>query len=350
MSGWSRCCRLLLVLAAAAGCGPSGAELVSVQKIWDQAPHSAFTDLVRFQDRWYCTFREGEDHTSHDGSIRVITSADGENWSSAALMQPEPGNDFRDPKIEVTPDGRLMLLAAERRSLGVDQENFNPWVSFSRDGNEWTPREPVGEPDFWLWRVTWHEGTGYGVGYTTRESYSHRNSQEEFARLYRTEDGVRYETHVNVLFSRGYPNESTIVFREDKTAVCLMRRDGKTDNSAQFGVSEPPYTLWNWKDTGQRIGGPNLIVVPDGRHVISGRLYLPDGDRRTLLWSLDPEAGTVSELLRLPSGGDTSYAGMVWHEGLLWMSYYSTHEEKTSVYLAKVDVPEPEPVEVSAGY
>ena len=350
MSGWSRCCRLLLVLAAAAGCAPSGAELVSVQKIWDQAPHNAFTDLVRFQDRWYCTFREGQDHTSHDGSIRVITSADGENWSSAALMQPESGNDFRDPKIEVTPDGRLMLLAAERRSLGVDQENFNPWVSFSRDGNEWTPREPVGEPDFWLWRVTWHEGTGYGVGYTTRESYSHRNSQEEFARLYRTEDGVRYETHVNVLFSRGYPNESTIVFREDKTAVCLMRRDGKTDSSAQVGVSEPPYTLWNWKDTGQRIGGPNLIVLPDGRHVISGRLYLPDGDRRTLLWSLDPEAGTVSELLRLPSGGDTSYAGMVWHEGLLWMSYYSTHEEKTSVYLAKVDVPEPEPVEVSAGY
>ena len=50
MSGWSRCCRLLLVLAVAAGCGPSGAKLVSVQKIWDQAPHSAFTDLVRFQD------------------------------------------------------------------------------------------------------------------------------------------------------------------------------------------------------------------------------------------------------------------------------------------------------------
>ena len=349
MSGWSRCCRLLLVLVAAAGCGPSGAKLVSVEKIWDQAPHSAFTDLVRFQDRWYCTFREGQDHTSHDGSIRVLVSDDGENWSSAVLMAPEPGNDLRDPKIVVTPDGRLMLLAAERGFLGGDLEAYNPWVSFSKDGKEWTPREPVGEPDFWLWRVTWQEGTGYGVGYTTRESYSHRNSQEEFARLYRTGDGVKYETHVNVLFSRGYPNESTIVFREDGSAVCLLRRDGKTDNSAQIGVSEPPYTLWNWKDTGQRIGGPNLIVLPDGRHVISGRLYLPDGDRRTLLWSLDPEAGTVSELLRLPSGGDTSYAGMVWHEGLLWMSYYSTHEGKTSIYLAKVDLPQPETESVS-GY
>ena len=59
MSNWSRCCRLLLVLAAAAACGTPGAKLVTVQKIWDQAPHNAFTDLVRFQDQWYCTFREG---------------------------------------------------------------------------------------------------------------------------------------------------------------------------------------------------------------------------------------------------------------------------------------------------
>ena len=40
--------------------------------------------------------------------------------------------------------------------------------------------------------------------------------------------------------------------------------------------------------------------------------------------------------LELPSGGDCSYPGMVWHEGLLWMSYYSSHEGKTSIYLAKV--------------
>ena len=40
--------------------------------------------------------------------------------------------------------------------------------------------------------------------------------------------------------------------------------------------------------------------------------------------------------LTLPSGGDTSYAGMVWHDDFLWMSYYSSHEGGTSIYLAKV--------------
>ena len=41
-------------------------------------------------------------------------------------------------------------------------------------------------------------------------------------------------------------------------------------------------------------------------------------------------------VLTLPSGGDNSYPGMVWHDTLLWTSYYSSHEEKTSIYLAKI--------------
>jgi hypothetical protein len=41
-------------------------------------------------------------------------------------------------------------------------------------------------------------------------------------------------------------------------------------------------------------------------------------------------------VLTLPSGGDCSYPGMVWHRGLVWVSYYSSHEGKTSIYLAKV--------------
>ena len=39
-----------------------------------------------------------------------------------------------------------------------------------------------------------------------------------------------------------------------------------------------------------------------------------------------------------PSGGDTSYAGMVWHEGLCGISYYSSHQGKTAIYLAQVEV------------
>ena len=44
-------------------------------------------------------------------------------------------------------------------------------------------------------------------------------------------------------------------------------------------------------------------------------------------------------VLTLPSGGDTSYPGFVWHENTLWMLYYSSHEEKTAIYLAKIRLP-----------
>src|SRR5262245_44462648 len=81
------------------------AKLVEVKKVWDQAPHNAFTDLIRFQDRWYCAFREGAGHAAGAGKVRVLTSADGDKWEAAALLE-WPDVDLRDPKLSLTPDGR----------------------------------------------------------------------------------------------------------------------------------------------------------------------------------------------------------------------------------------------------
>jgi hypothetical protein len=52
-----------------------GATLVSV-KIWDGAPHNAFTDLIRHRDEWFCVFREGS-RTSPDGALQVLVSEGG---------------------------------------------------------------------------------------------------------------------------------------------------------------------------------------------------------------------------------------------------------------------------------
>jgi hypothetical protein len=42
------------------------------------------------------------------------------------------------------------------------------------------------------------------------------------------------------------------------------------------------------------------------------------------------------ELLELPSGNDTSYPGFVVTGKELWVSYYSGHEGRTSIYLVKL--------------
>src|SRR5881397_3200135 len=118
---------------------PADVTLLSVRRIWDAAPHNAFTDLVRFRGEWFCVFREGKGHVSPDGALRVLTSKDGEMWSSAALLT-STNADLRDAKITTTPDGQLMLsgagalhqpAAAKHRSMA--------W--FSEDGRRWS--EPV---------------------------------------------------------------------------------------------------------------------------------------------------------------------------------------------------------------
>ena len=299
-------------------------ELVDVRKIWDQAPHNAFTDLIRFQDRWLCVFREGQTHVSPDGVLRVIGSSDGQTWTSDARVA-LAGADLRDAKIARMPDGRLMLSGVAHRPKPAEIA-YQSLSWFSTDGKSWSEPVKVADPDFWLWRVTWHQDRAYGIGYDCTE-------KQKSTRLYSSADGMSFKTEVKTLFDQGYPNESSILFLKDGTAICLLRRDEGTA-TAQLGVAKPPYHQWTWKDLGVRIGGPHLIRLPDGRIVAGGRLY-DKAQRTSLLW-IDPAAGKATEFLKLPSGGDTSYPGLVWHDGLLWVSYYSSHEKKTSIYLARV--------------
>ena len=52
-------------------------KLLEVRKIWDKAPHNAFTDLIRFKDNWISFFAEGKGHAPPDGALRILTSQDG---------------------------------------------------------------------------------------------------------------------------------------------------------------------------------------------------------------------------------------------------------------------------------
>src|SRR3954470_39641 len=113
--------KLVLGFVALAGMAADArgeAQILEVKKIWDAAPHNAFTDLVRWHDRWWCTFRESDAHVGGDGGIRIITSTDGAAWKSAALIK-EKAVDLRDPKLTVTPGDKLMLNCGGSVYLGT---------------------------------------------------------------------------------------------------------------------------------------------------------------------------------------------------------------------------------------
>ncbi len=304
-------------------------SLIETKRIWDRAPHNAFTDLLRHKGRLYCVFREGRAHVSPDGALRVITSDDGGAWESLALVESDR-YDLRDAKITVAPKGDLMLNGAGMIADADVRYYSRVWFS-SDDGRTWDAGRQVGDPGFWLWRTQWQDGRAYSFGYSTERDRTKRK-----LRLYRSNDGRKWETIVKQATAPAGCGEDRILFLRDGTALCLLRHE-TGDKMAQLGTSKPPYTEWTWRDLNYRIGGPNMIQLPDGRILAATRLY--NGGTRTSLSWLDAENAKLTEVLKLPSGGDTSYPGLVWHADRLWVSYYSSHEgEQSRIYFASLSL------------
>lgn len=306
----------------------------NLRMIWDRAVDNEFTDLIRFRDRFFCVFREGLHHTSPDGKTRVLSSADGVTWREEALLSLE-GRDLRDPKLSITPDGKLMLCTA---AVIPEPYDLRSHVCFSDDGHRWGDLIPVDLPEGeWLWRVTWHEDKAYTV--TRNLNDETRKLRNYRTRLYTSEDGVHYDVLVPTLYDVSGPNESTVRFGPEGTCYCLSRRH-PPELVAALGASRPPYREWSWKPLDYFVGGPNFIRIPSGPWLASGRLRFTDaGSKRaksqTAICRLDVERGKLTPVARLPGAG--GYCGMVWHDGKLWVTTYSNHEgKKNRIYLAEL--------------
>ena len=317
-------------------------KTTTVERIWDQG-YSAFPSIVRYKDAIYVSFREGVSHVFDEngiaaGKTRILRSSDAKHWESVALLSKE-GYDFRDPKLSVTPDGRLMVI--QGGSMYVDKELVKtvPHVSFSSDGKTFSDPMPVDYDNpgryAWFWRVTWFEGTGYTVSYG--------KSEDGCLELFKTSDGLHYEKITDIELD-GSPNETTVRFLPDGNMVLLIRREGG-DRKAYLGMSEPPYTEWDLQPLAFQIGGPDLMLLPDGALVAGGRCYFDDGKAKTCLWKQDAD-GTFEFWKTLPSGGDNSYPGFLVEDGTLFVVYYSSHEltfsdgkARAGIYLARVPLP-----------
>lgn len=322
-------------------------RLIEVKKIWDAGKHNAFTDLIRFHDTWYCTFRESTAHVGGDGGIRVIASDNGQKWESVAFIT-ENEIDLRDPKLSITPDGRLMIVAGGSVYKGGKVLlGRQPRVMFSSDAKNWTPpRRILGDGD-WLWRVTWHKGVAYGISYIPQarvqpDAKAAANKSDAIKpgaaewklKLVKSTDGINYEV-VKYLDVPGFANESTVRFLADDTMVALVRRESG-NRHGWIGTSRPPYTDWQWNESHYRLGGPNFLVMDDGTMWVGSRDHRQK-ESKTAIGRMTGERYTPE--LVLPSGGDNSYPGFVFHQNELWMSYYSSHEGKTSIYLARLQLP-----------
>lgn len=308
--------------------------LVSLQKIWDFAAHSALTDLIKWKGEWLCVFRESDTHfAGKNGVIRILQSSNTIVWQPHELIERE-GWDLRDPKLSLMPDGRLLLLAGSSRfDQAGNRVAHQTVVSFSEDSVEWTPFQVVFQEE-WLWRLTWFQGIGYGISYFFSDPMD--RTSEWRIRLYKTSDGLRYDS-LSSFSIPGRPNEATLRFFPTGQMVVLLRRDGREDNHAWIGSSFPPYEDWLWAEASCYFGGPNFLILPGGSFWAAGRMISksPYGLAEKMILA-EMDYSDLRPQLALDSGGDCSYPGMVYESPYLYISYYSSHEWNTAIYLAKI--------------
>lgn len=302
----------------------------SVNKIWENAEHNALTDLIIFQKKFYCVCRESDEHVfGRNGIIRIIQSIDGKEWRAHSVIK-KKGVDLRDPKLSITPGHQLMLLVEEVVYEGEKALSRFSSISFLK--KDWTPLQKICRPFDWLWRITWHKGTAWGVSYKP-------DKDKWRVWLWRSETGTEWRQALEWKIP-GNPNETTLRFMDDETMVALVRRNFKTNGYAWIGTSKPPYTEWRWNETQHHLGGPDFIILPDQQMWAAGRIVerTPYGMfQKTALFTMSLDK--IQPALLLPSGGiDCSYPGIVFHDQLLWISYYSSHEEKTAIYLAQIEL------------
>jgi hypothetical protein len=335
---------VIIFLCALTACSTTGrisdnSVWPAVSKIWAEAPHNAFTDLIRFKNAFYCSFREGSAHTpGTDGKVRILRSANGKRWESVALLESE-GIDLRDPKLSVTPDGRLMVIIGGSYYKQRKLTGRLPHVSFSdAAGLHFSQPAPVtfgsGIPATgnWIWRVTWHNGTGYALDYQIGPE--ERRGPTAFF-LLKTQDGKQYE-QVAQLHIDGFPNESTIRFDDQNRMYMLIRRELK-DKMGILATAVAPYDKQEQYPLPVRLGGPNFVLRGDSTLILGSRLYEGGSDKTSTGIMISDTKGHIRKTVRLPSAGDNSYPGMLIYKKHLWVSYYSTNRDSvTAVYITRI--------------
>jgi len=312
------------------------AEVVSVQKIWDKGGHNAFTELIRFKNLFFVCFREAEAHVGGDGVVRIMISSTGQNWVDYASVA-EKGVDLRDPKLEITPDGKRLYLTCGGSVYGGTKElkGRRPRYSTSIDGKIWTPPQKLLAEGDWLWRVTVNpvDKKFYGVSYNTYPTTGGPKPEPEWSlKSYTSIDGSVWQLS-SLMQVTGQPNETTLRFLKDGSAMALVRREGG-DKKGMIGTAAAPYREWKWTPLATVVQGQNFIELPDGRLIAGSRGVGKTPGAHMILSKMT--ATSLEPILELPSGSDCSYPGLLWHEDHLWVSYYSSHEGKSSIYIAKV--------------
>ncbi len=320
-------------------------KVTSVRLAFDNGEHNAFTDLCRFQGRFYLTFRSCPDgHSVHPtSSIIVLASDDAQTWQQVHRFHVAK-RDTRDPHFLIFND-RLFIYTGtwycgDGSPKQYDMNDHLGYAAWTSDGGTWhSPIMLEGTYGHYVWRAATFGGKAYLCGRRIRE-FAASTSREERDRLVESallesDDGLIWRTAG--LFQEQYGNETAFLFEDDGSLLAVARTGG--GRNAQICRSKPPYQMWQRDDLDRYIGGP-LLAKWGEHYLVGGRQTISSGPVTSLYWLADDR---LHEFAQLPSGGDNSYPGFLeLGPTRALVSYYSSHERDssgktiTAIYLAEL--------------
>jgi hypothetical protein len=290
-----------------------------VVESWDgvaDGMHNSNTDLVEFKGHLFLIHQSSPYHLGTDrAELLIKKSADGgRSWVQIAAVD---GGEFdiRDPKFAIV-DNTLFLYVL--MNVELNPEPFTTLYTWSDDGENWSPLQETGEPEWLFWRAKEHGGRLYTPAY-----YYHHNRSVLFA----SEDGRQWDKIADI-YEGGRNDETAIAFLSSGEMVATARLEysdsvfGHRQGSTLIARSFPPYGTFEVtaEDRLTRLDGPRLFTYED--RVFAVARYQP---RTTMPWQMMGSAFTRKRtsifevrhdgLIRisdLPSAGDTSYAGLVY--------------------------------------
>lgn len=297
----------------------------SVKKLVSDGRHNAFTSLVQWKDQYWLSYRNGSAHNSSDADVIVLHSRDAEQWEQAFRLDILP--DDRGGHLLATPQRLFLYTIASKGS------QLTSYVLYTDDGQTWTKPQPVYEPQFILWAPLVHDNCFYANAHKKVESP--RGKTERESHLIRSTDGLRWEK-VSTIRAGNWESETTLWFAPDQRLYAFLRTKYSVPGSILESV--PPYTAWSERPAGVHFSG-HCALTFDGVTYLGSRTMGAGKKTGTMIYTF--AEGRLTSYCALPSGGDCAYPGVVRVGDEMLISYYSSHEGATNIYLARVPLKKP---------
>jgi hypothetical protein len=315
----------------------------SLRRVTNDSNHNAFTGAAYFKDTLYIAYRQGDSHVDDGGRLICLRSRDhGKSFDNAHVARGD--GDTRDAHLYST-GSRLFLNGFVLHSAEhASDRTFRSGCVYSDNGLNWSSWTPFnGADNHILWRPEFFKGKHYCAGYGWDETG--QNPDKNKITWFESDNGIDWTAKLVLEQGATQPNECSLAFKPDGTAVMLVRREHASKKPLLM-TAPAPYTNWTKQELDLRLAGPCLWLYGDDIY-FSGRWFITPRTTHVALWKMVDGLPVMQMVLPSGPGFDCSYmsrAQCPHNSSQFALVYYSGHDvpldasihqwEKPSIYIA----------------